>query len=213
MKNIAIIGGGGFCREVKCLIDDINKINPTFELIGFFDDATVFKKTNGIKHLGAISNINSIDYPLCIVVAIADPTTKKEIIEKISNSNIEYPTLIHPSVIRSNDEVNFGKGNIVCAGSILTCNIDVGNFVIINLSCTVGHDTVIEDYCSLMPNVNISGDVILHDLVYVGTGVTVINQITIGEKTIVGAGAVVTKNLPANCTAVGMPAKPINFRN
>lgn len=211
MNKIAIIGGGGFCREVKCLIDDINAQAPTYDLVGFFDDSEDIKITNGIKYLGIIENINKIDYPLNLVIAIADPQIKKNIISKINNSNVAFPTLIHPSVIKSNDEVVFGEGNVICAGSILTCNIIIGNYVIINLSCTVGHDSRIDDFCSLMPNVNVSGDVVLNELVYVGTSATIINKVSIGQKTIIGAGAVVAKDLPDNCTAVGVPAKAIKF--
>jgi len=77
--------------------------------------------------------------------------------------------------------------------------------------CTVGHDTSIDDYCAFMPSVNISGEVQIKESVYVGTGAKIINLLEIGENTIVGAGAVVSKTLPSNCTAVGIPAKPIKF--
>jgi acetyltransferase-like isoleucine patch superfamily enzyme len=79
------------------------------------------------------------------------------------------------------------------------------------LSCTVGHDTIIEDYSSFMPSVNISGEVKIGNSVFVGTGSKIINQVEIGKFTIIGAGAVVTRSIPANCTAVGVPAKPIIF--
>ena len=81
--------------------------------------------------------------------------------------------------------------------------------MILNLGCTVGHDTIIGAYSAFMPSVNISGEVNIKEGVYVGTGAKIINQITIGEKTIIGAGAVVAKKLPSNCTAVGVPARVI----
>jgi sugar O-acyltransferase (sialic acid O-acetyltransferase NeuD family) len=124
-----------------------------------------------------------------------------------------FPTLIHPSVILSDDLVSIAKGCIICAGTIITCNISIGKFVTINLLCTVGHDTVIEEFSSFMPSVNISGEVRIEKSVYVGTGAKIINQLTIGKYTIVGAGAVVSKSLPENCTAVGIPAKPIKFHS
>ena len=64
-----------------------------------------------------------------------------------------------------------------------------------------------------MPSVNISGEVIISEKVYVGTGAKIINQIEIGENSIIGAGAVVSKSIPSNCTAVGVPAKPTKFHN
>lgn len=75
----------------------------------------------------------------------------------------------------------------------------------------MGHDTIIKDYAAFMPTCNISGEVVIEEGVYCGTGVKIINQTSIGANTIVGAGAVVTKSLPANCTAVGMPARAVKF--
>jgi len=211
MKKIAIIGAGGFGREVKMLIDQINKKDKEFEIIGFYDDKEYPEIINGIPYLGTLEKINDIDYPLSITVAIGDPQAKKKIIENISNENIDFPNLIHPSVIIGEDNVILGKGNIICAGVIITIDIEIEDFVILNLCCTVGHDTKIKKYCSFMPTVNISGEVIVNEAVYVGTGAKIINLLEIGENTIVGAGAVVSKSLPANCTAVGIPAKPIKF--
>ncbi|SHE74745.1 acetyltransferase [Chryseobacterium sp. OV279] len=213
MKKIAIIGAGGFGREVKMLIDHINQKERQFELVGFYDDKHYDHPINGIPYLGKIEKINEADQTLCIAVAIGDPKTKKKIIESISNPNIEFPNLIHPSVIIGQDNVKLGKGNIICAGVIITVDIEIEDFVILNLSCTVGHDTKIKNYSSFMPTVNISGEVVINEAVYVGTGAKIINLLEIGENTIVGAGAVVYKSLPANCTAVGIPAKPIKFNN
>lgn len=212
MKSIAIIGAGGFGREVKTIIDSINEISPTYDFIGFYDDG--MKKgidVNGFPVLGGVSDINSVTEELSIVVAIGDPSIKKRIISLIKNDKISYPNIISPRAEISNDFVVLGTGNIICSGVIITCNIEIKNFVILNLMCTVGHDTIINDYSSFMPSVNISGEVDVKEGVYVGTGAKIINQLEIGEFTVVGAGAVVAKSLPAKCTAVGIPAKPIKF--
>ncbi|TDS65010.1 acetyltransferase [Myroides indicus] len=213
MKDIAIFGAGGFGREVKTIIDAINKKKPnTYNFIGFYDDG-IDKGTiiNNFPVLGGIKELNQVEEGLALIVSIGDPKIKKKILDNIINSNIVYPTIIHPNVSISNDDVLIGSGTIICEGTIITCNIKIGDFVIFNLMCTVGHDTVIEDYCAFMPSVNISGEVHIQKSVYIGTGAKIINLLKIGENTIVGAGAVVSKTLPANCTAVGIPAKPIKF--
>ncbi|MGV7105382.1 acetyltransferase [Flavobacterium sp. U410] len=217
MEKIVIIGAGGFGREVKTVIDTINDKQPNevYQFIGFFDDG--FEKgkiINGFPVLGGIEDLNNFSEPLHVVVAIGDPLVKRKIIKNIkNNSKLSYPNIIHPSVLISNDDVKIGMGNIICGGTIITCNIEIKDFVILNLMCTVGHDTKINSYSSFMPSVNISGEVLIEEAVYVGTGTKIINQLTIGQNTIVGAGAVVAKSLPENCTAVGIPAKPIKFHN
>lgn len=212
--KIAIIGAGGFGREVKMLIDQINDADKQYEFIGFFDDA--FEKNliiNGFPVLGSIDDINSLEHELALVVAVGDPKTKRILLNKITNKKVIFPTLIHPNVFIGKDDVSIGKGCIICCSNVITVNITIGDFVILNLMCTVGHDTVIANFSSFMPSVNISGEVNIREGVYVGTGAKIINQLEIGENTIIGAGAVVYKSLPANCTAVGIPAKPIKYHD
>ena len=215
MKKIAIIGAGGFGKEVQMLIEQINKKESQYEFIGYFDDG--YKKDeliNDFPILGGLNDINNIDFKLSIVSAIGEPKLKEKLIKLINNSHIDYPTLIHPTALIGDKKfVKIGEGSIITAGVIITVNINIGKHVILNLSCTVGHDTNIGDYSSFMPTVNISGEVDIQKGVYVGTGAKIINQLTIGEYTIVGAGAVVAKSLPKNCTAVGIPAKPIKFHD
>lgn len=212
MKEIAIIGAGGFGKEVKMLIDNINKIEEQYKFVGYYDDGIeAGSMVNGFPVLGPVDHINLITKPLAIVVAIGNPALKYKLLQKIRSSQVSYPTLVHPSVIIGEDDVNIGEGCVICAGNFITVNIKIGNFVILNLACTVGHDTTIEDYCSFMPSVNVSGEVLIQEGVYVGTGAKIINLLTIGKWTTVGAGAVVAKSLPERCTAVGIPAKPIKF--
>lgn len=212
MKQIAIIGAGGFGREVKTLIDAINQQDLQFEFIGYFDDGLAIGSiVNGFPVLGRVDDLNKYNKPLSISVAIGSPSLKSEIISKIDNSNVSYPSLIHPSAIVADVTNKIGRGVIITAGCIVTCNVVIKDFVILNLLCTVGHDSQIENYCSFMPSVNISGEVIIREGVFIGTGAKIINQIEIGCETVIGAGAVVSKSIPSNCTAVGIPAKPIKF--
>lgn len=213
MKKIAILGTGGFARELVTLIQDINDVSPTYDIIGFVD-GSLAKGTlvNGYPVIGNDDEINDVSEELGLVLAFGDPRLKKKVKDKFTNPLLFFPTLIHPSVIIGDKRfVEIGEGCIICAGCILTTNIIIKDYVTLNLQCTIGHDTIINEYSAFMPTCNISGDVNVAEGVYCGTGVKIINLTSIGEYTIVGAGAVVAKPLPANCTAVGVPAKPIKF--
>lgn len=213
LKDIAIFGVGGFGREVLALIKNINKVAPTYNIVGFFDDGyEKGKMFNDLPNLGKAEELNEWKTPISLAVAIGNPVVKKKVLDKITNPLVDYPTLIHPLAwIGDIEFVEIGKGCIICAGTLITTNIKIEDFVILNLGCTVGHDSVIKKYSAFMPSVNISGEVTVGEGVYVGTGAKIINQLEIGEYSIVGAGAVVSKTLPAKCTAVGVPAKPIKF--
>jgi sugar O-acyltransferase (sialic acid O-acetyltransferase NeuD family) len=207
MRDIVIIGAGGFGREVKWLIDEINRNSPQWNFLGFVDDGLeVGSDIFGNVILGDIDWL--LDKKLSVVCAVGDPIIKKKILRKISNTQNNYPILIHPSVIQS-DSIQIDEGTIICAGTIMTVNINIGKHVIINLDCTIGHDVEISDYCTILPSVNVSGEVLISDCVSVGTGTQIIQQVRIGENSIIGAGAVVSKSLPENIVAVGIPARII----
>ena len=212
MIDIVIIGAGGFGREVKCLIDFINNTSNSkqYNILGFLDDGVPKgTKVHEYEVLGKVDSIFEMTIKPHVVMGIGTPQIKKALWGKLKD--FEFPSIVHPSVSLKGYNVNLGKGCIICQGVILTCDIEISDFVTINLGTTVGHDTKIFSFASFMPSVNISGEVIIEEGVYVGTGAKIINQLSIGSNTIVGAGAVVSKSLPKDCTAVGIPAKPIKF--
>ncbi|MFC6040242.1 acetyltransferase [Paenisporosarcina macmurdoensis] len=212
MKDIVIIGSGGFAREVAHLIEDINEKKQEWNLLGFLDENREHQgqTINELPVLGGMEWLEQRE-TISVVLGIGSPEVKKRIVNKIKElKTISYPNLIHPTVNWSRFN-NFGKGNIICEGNILTTNIKIEHFVTINLNCTIGHDTKIGSYSTVLPNASISGNVTFGECVEFGTNSTIIQGIIVGERTIVGAGAVVVRNLPARCTAVGMPAKPIKF--
>lgn len=212
MKDIVIIGAGGFGREVAWLIEDINKVNKEWNIVGFVDDNENIQgiEVNGYKVVGDVEWLKKQE--MNVVSAIGDPIVKKKVMERLKDSKNTYPVLIHPSVIYS-DKVSFGEGSIICAGNIITVNIEIGKHVIINLDCTIGHDAVLGNYTTVLPSVNVSGFAETEECVSIGTGSAIIQGVKIGENTVIGAGSVVVKDLPANCTAVGAPAKPIKFHD
>jgi len=212
MKDIVIIGAGGFGREVAWLIEDINKANQEWNIIGFVDDNDSIqgKEINGYKVVGNVDWLAQQE--LYVVNAIGDPITKMKVMKKLEKSKNIYPVLIHPSVICS-DRIEIGEGTIICAGNILTVNIKIGKHVIINLDCMIGHDVILGDYTTVLSSANVSGAVNIGKCVSIGTGSAIIQGLNIGDNTIIGAGAVVVTDLPPNCTAVGVPAKPIKFHN
>jgi sugar O-acyltransferase (sialic acid O-acetyltransferase NeuD family) len=213
MRNIVIYGAGGFAREVAQLIEDINKQGLLFNILGYIDDnkENTGKELNGYPVLGTSDWLTSQEEEIAVAVAVGAPKTKRAIVEKLKNrNNIQFPNLIHPSLQISEYNV-LGKGNIICEGNILTCNIQIKDFVTINLNCTVGHDTILGNYCTILPNSSISGNVHFKEGVDFGTNATIIQGVEVGEYSIIGAGAVVVKDIPSHCTAVGMPAKPIKF--
>ncbi|MGC4023579.1 MAG: acetyltransferase [Cyclobacteriaceae bacterium] len=210
-KKIAIYGAGGFGRETALMISQINAVNSPWEIIGFFDDGIPKETTvDGLLVLGGMKELNSYQSDLSICLAVADPDIRRDLVSKISNNKIDFPVMIHPLANIGDVERNrFGKGSILTAGTILTTQISIGDFCIVNLSVTVGHDVNLGSYCTIMPGCNISGNVDIGEGSLLGTGTRIIQGIKIGDRCVVGAGAVVTKSFENNKKIMGVPARSI----
>ncbi|MHA6248866.1 acetyltransferase [Pontibacter sp. CAU 1760] len=213
MKQIAIVGAGGLGREVAMLLEQINAAVPTWEVMGFYDDGIpAGTLVNGYACRGNVSALNQVQEALAVVVAIGMPAIKARIVEQLQNTAVYFPVLIHPSVQMANrTHLEIGEGSIITANCVLTVNIKLGKHVLLSIGSLVSHDAVLGDYTAVMPGVNISGGVTVGEGCYIGAGATIINHIEVGSNTTVGAGAVVVKSLPASCTAVGVPARPIKM--
>ena len=213
MKKIAIYGAGGFGREVACLIRIINEQSPEWDLIGFFDDG-IEKGTNneyGVV-LGGIDEVNSYPEELAIVISIASPKIVEKIVGNVTSSKIYYPNIISPDVIYlDKDNVNIGKGNIICSGSLLSCNVSLGDFNILNGFIPIGHDTQIGSFNSFMPAVKISGEVTIGNRNFFGVNSVVLQQIKIGNDTVVGANSLILRKTKDGMTYVGSPASIIKY--
>lgn len=213
MKDLIIFGASGFGREVAWAVERINKASPTWNLLGFIDDDESIQGSviNGYRVLGKTEDIRN--YPdAYFVCAVGASRVREKIVNNMKsvNPDVKFGTVIDPTVEMS-DLVTVGEGTIICAHTIITVNIEIGSHVIINLDCTVGHDAVLKDYVTLYPSVNASGITTIGHAVELGTGMQIIQGKTIGDYSIIGAGAVVVKDIPEKCTAVGSPAKPIKF--
>lgn len=193
MKKIAIIGSGGLGREILGIIQSINSKKNTWDFIGFYDDAISDKLINGYPNVGNIEDLNEIKGDLNVVIGIGNPKVKELIKNKIKNSNIIFPTLIHPSVIiYSNENVILGEGVVIAANSVLTVNINISSFVYINTASVISHDTTIGAYSMVMPSVSISAGANIGRKVYIGNGTKIDYPITIDDNSKIKAGTILS---------------------
>ena len=213
MKDIIIIGTGGVGRETALIVEDLNIVSKEWNLLGFVDDNKEVQgeDVNGYKVLGGMDYITDYKDEIDVVCGIANYKVKKSIINKIkeANQNVKFPKIIHPSVT-INKTVEIGEGCIIYENAVITANIKIGSHVIISPKCGIGHDSIIQDYTTLLWNVNVSGNVVLEEGVTMGSGSTVIQGIRIGRESFIGAGAVVIRSIVSKTKAIGVPARYID---
>lgn len=214
MKKIAIYGAGGFGREIACLINKINEIEPTWELVGFFDDGMDIGYP--VSHfgivLGGISEVNSFSEDLSIVIAIGNPRIIETIVSKITNSKIDFPNIIAPTTYFSDMKTfKIGKGNIIQKHCSFSCDVTIGDFNIMDGADVFGHDDVVGSYNVFMPAMRISGNVNIGNRNFFGVGSIILQQIKIGDDIRLGAASVLMTKPKSGCLYMGNPAKKTVF--
>jgi len=214
LQKVAVIGAGGFGREVLDILEACNASSPKYDIVGFVVEegfGDVGASVNGKPILGHFDWVQQHANDVLFTCAVGAPQHRRRLVRIALECGARFFALIHPAAIMTS-RVSIAPGAIVTAGNVLTNNIVVGPHVHINLSCTVGHDAVLQDFATLAPGVHISGNVTISDGAYVGTGASIIEKVSIGEWSTVGAGAVVVRDVPPNATAVGVPAKVMKTR-
>jgi sugar O-acyltransferase (sialic acid O-acetyltransferase NeuD family) len=193
----AIIGSGGFGREVMCMILD----NDSNEIIHFFVDDE-FSNDNSFP----LSKLNYDEYE--IIVAIGDPSLRKNMVDKLPE-NAKFFTAIHKSAQILDKNIEIGVGSIICSNVVLTTNIKLGKHSQLNLLTTIGHDVVVGDYFTTAPGAKISGNCNLGEKVYVGTNASIREKLTIVDDVTIGLNSGVVKSILEPGVYGGSPSKKL----
>ena len=211
MKNIAIYGFGGFGREIACLLNQINQVEPQWNLVGFFDDGVPAGTENRYgKVLGNLETLNSYPDDLSVVIAIATPKYIKKIACSVTNPKIDFPNIYAPNTnIFDPEAFKIGKGNLFFFGCRLSCDVEVGDFNLMNGAVSLGHDVKLGNFNVLGPSVRISGDCKVGNENFFGVNSVVLQGLTIGDNTRIGAGSVVMRNTKNDFLYLGNPAKRV----
>lgn len=213
MKQLVILGTGGFAREALWLVEAINAAaggeQQPFNVAGFVA-AEAGGHVRGLPVLGDDAwALDHLDHEVRFVPAVGDPALRKSLAERYEAAGFKAISLIHPSVQMASD-VRIGRGSLLCAGAVLTTHIDLGAYAIVNLNATIGHDCRIGDFVTVHPGANISGDVTIGTGSEIGTGAAILPGVELGPETVLGAGAVVTKSLEGKATYAGVPVRQIS---
>ncbi len=213
-RDVAILGAGGFAREVLDVFEACNARKHAYDVLGYVVDSQFGQPgtlINGKAILGDWSWLADRAGDIEVICAVGAPEVRRALIAQAEAAGCRFCTVVHPDAVLTR-HVALGPGTVVTAGCILTNNIRLGAHVHLNLDCTVGHDSVLEDFATVAPGVHVSGNVRVGTGAYIGTGANILEKITIGPWSVVGAGSTVIRDVPRDATAVGSPAKVIKQR-
>lgn len=213
MKNIIIFGASGHGSVVLDIIESEGQFQP----VGFIDS---YKRKGIVIHGYEIIG-NEYDLPFLIeklniyggIVAIGDNWSRKIMVNRILKivPRFHFINAIHPAAVIGKN-VQIGQGTVIVPGTIVNANAQIGDHCILNTSSSLGHDSILSDFSSLAPRVCTGGALNLGVCSAISMGASVIENITIGKHSVVGAGALVLNDVPDYVVAFGSPAKVMRQR-
>lgn len=215
MRDLVIVGAGGHGRETLDIVEAINAVQPTWNMVGFIDDRYDTPGADPDELLarrdaalcGSLESAASFnaDY----VIAIGLSSVRQQVHARLAADGpapMTGATLIHPEATVASDN-RVGQGVLLAAGARVTTNVTLGDHVHLNVNAVVSHDSVIGDFATLSPGVLVNGNVTIEPGVFLGTGAIVTPGVTIGAGATIGAGSVVVNDIPPGVTVKGVPGR------
>lgn len=197
MKNLIIIGASG---HGKVIADIAEKCGYTD--IYFLDDNTEIKSCGSYPVMGVSGKIKDLDGD--VIVAIGNATIRKRILESIEEERLAV--LIHPNAVIA-ETVTIGTGTVIMAGTVINPDSVIGRGCIINTCASVDHDCWLEDFVHVAVGAHLAGGVKIGSGTWIGAGAVVNNGVNIFRDCMIGAGAVVVRDIEESGTYVGVPAR------
>jgi sugar O-acyltransferase (sialic acid O-acetyltransferase NeuD family) len=211
-RQLVLVGAGGFGREAAEAVRSRNVVRPTWDLLGFLDDdpAKHGALIGGLPVLGGIEMVHELkDAQVILCSGRPDNYLSRiRLAQRLGLSDERYATVVHPSATVGGS-CDVGAGSVLLAHVDLTADVHVGRHVVVMPQVVLTHDVRIEDWVTLASGVRVGGAGHVSQGAYLGSGVCVREEITIGAWAMVGMGSVVTRDVPPERLWFGHPARDV----
>ena len=210
LKDLVIIGAGGFGREVLAWARQSLQVDREWRIKGFVDDnpGALLGMNTPAPLLGSIRDYRP-DSTEVFICAIGNPSVKRLCCELMTSRGARFTRLVHSTAVIG-DNVVLGEGVVLCPYSVVSANNCLGRGVAINVFSSVDHDASVGDWSQVNCHCDLTANVRVGQEVFIGSSVSVIPGVKIGDGSYIGAGSVVLRDVPNGAKVYGVPAKVRN---
>lgn len=201
--------------ETIRMIRALQRTSPNLDFSGFLDNDRDKQGVDffGIPVLGGSELVQQLAGPDVGFVSLVTGSTQSryESGRSITEAGGKLANFIHPSVDLT--LTRWGLGNYIQEGAIIQAGVSIGDNSSIHMGSLIGHETQIGNSVFVAHAVSVSGCCSIGDGTFVGTNATILPRTKIGKWATIGAGSVVTKDVPDYSVVVGNPAHIIKLND
>jgi sugar O-acyltransferase (sialic acid O-acetyltransferase NeuD family) len=202
-----VVGAKGFAKEVLGVLDQLDTLSDLF----FFDnintsDELLFNQFKILHSFAEVEELFRKDNRYTL--GIGNPNLRFRLYNEFQTYKGEITSTISPYAKIAKYDMQIGIGVNIITGATIDCSVKIGDGCLLNTSCVIGHDSILEDFVEVCPGAVISGGCYIGTQSFIGTNATILPQVRIGNNCTVAAGAVVTRDIPDNTKVFGVPAIP-----
>jgi sugar O-acyltransferase (sialic acid O-acetyltransferase NeuD family) len=179
--------------------------------VGFIDDDPALWNTSvhGMPVLGGLDLLLGLSVPFQVVFGLASPTSKRTIYVSVRKQGYgTFPSVVSPLASLSST-AQVGEGCVLLSWTGVAIGVRLGLCCYVDALCTIGHNTRIGDFSSIMASVNVSGECLIGSECWLGVNATILQGVSIGQGSTVGASALVFRDVAPGTTVAGNPARVV----